>query len=142
MQSQTLVSKSSNGLLALSIALWTAQILLAALFGMAGWMKSSTPIAVMAQSLPWVAQSPELLVRFIGAAELAGAIGLILPALTRIQPILTPLAGAGLSTVMVLASLFHASRGEFGAIGFNMVVLVATLFVVWGRFKAAPIEPK
>jgi len=52
------------------------------------------------------------LVRFIGVSELAGALGLILPAATRIRPGLTPLAALGLSTIMALAMLFHLVRGE------------------------------
>lgn len=127
---------------ALRAALWVAQILLAAMFGMAGVMKLSQPIGALATSLPWVTTVPEMLVRFIGAAELAGALGLILPALTRIQPRLTALAALGLIVVMLLASAFHASRGEFGMIPVNLVIGALAAFVAWGRGKAAPIAPR
>jgi putative oxidoreductase len=96
----------------LNVALWSMQFLLAAMFGMAGYMKLSQPISQLAAMLPFAAQVPEGLVRFIGAAELAGALGLILPAATRILPVLTPLAASGLLLIMVLASGFHISRGE------------------------------
>ncbi len=127
---------------ALRAALWVAQILLAVMFGMAGLMKLSQPISALATSLPWVTTVPEMLVRFIGAAEFAGALGLILPALTRIQPRLTALAALGLIGVMVLASAVHASRGEFGMIPVNIVIAAIAGFVAWGRGKAAPIAPR
>src|SRR6266480_4551385 len=92
---------------ALNVGLWVAQVLLALAFGMAGTMKLLTPLVELGQKMAWVAAVPEPLVRFIGASELAGALGLLVPALTRIRPRLTALAGAGLTAVMVLALLFH-----------------------------------
>ena len=74
----------------LRIGLWSAQVLLAVVFGMVGMMKLTTPIAQLAKNLPWVADYA-LLMRFIGLSEVAGAIGLLLPALTRIAPVLTPI---------------------------------------------------
>src|SRR4051812_29537875 len=71
----------------LNYGLWTVQVLLAAAFGMAGFMKLGTPIDQLAKSLPWVTSIPTL-TRFIGLAEFAGALGLILPSVTRIKPIL------------------------------------------------------
>ena len=126
----------------LRIALWVAQVLLAVAFGMSGLMKLSTPIADLAAQMAWVGSVPAALVRFIGAAELAGAIGLILPALTRIQPRLTALAAVGLIVVMVLASIVHVSRGEFGMLPVNVVLGALAAFVAWGRSKAAPIAPR
>jgi uncharacterized membrane protein YphA (DoxX/SURF4 family) len=126
----------------LRITLWVVQVLLALAFGMAGFMKLTTPIDVLAASLPWADDVPSLLVRFIGLSELLGAIGLVLPAATRIQPRLTALAAIGLVTVMVLASLFHVSRGEIGALPVNAVLGGLAGFVAWGRAKAAPIAPR
>ena len=75
------------------IVLWLVQILLACAFGMAGFMKSTQPVDVLAQNgIQWATQVPVALVRFIGISELLGAIGLILPAATRIKPVLTPLS--------------------------------------------------
>lgn len=127
---------------ALHIALWVAQVLLALAFGMAGVMKSFTPLAELATKLPWVASSPAALVRFIGVSELAAAIGLILPAATRIKPSLTPLAGAGLVVIMVLALAFHAVHSEFSAFPVNLVLGGLAAFVAWGRFKKAPIQSR
>lgn len=126
----------------LHIALWVAQIGLAAMFAMAGSMKSFTPIAELATQLPLAAEWPAAAVRFIGISELAGAIGLVLPAATRIKPWLTPLAAFALLVVMVLAALFHLSRGEVGAIGLNVMLGAAAAFVAWGRTKRAPIAAR
>ena len=70
------------------------------------------------------------------------AIGLILPALTRILPRLTPLAALGVSIIQVLAMLFHVSRGEFMVLPLNVVLLALSLFVLWGRERKAPISPR
>jgi uncharacterized membrane protein YphA (DoxX/SURF4 family) len=72
--------------LGLHIALWVAQIALATLFGTAGFTKLTTPIGVLAQRLAWTSDVPLALVRFIGAAELAAALGLLLPAAFRVRP--------------------------------------------------------
>jgi putative oxidoreductase len=81
------------------------------------------------------------MVRFIGACELAGAVGLILPAATRIRPMLTPLAASGLVVVMLLAMAFHISRGEAAqALPINLTLGALAAFVAWGRFRKAPIR--
>jgi uncharacterized membrane protein YphA (DoxX/SURF4 family) len=122
--------------------LWIVQILLAVAFLAAGVMKLTTPIGDLAQNMAWVNDVPVWLVRFIGLAEAAGGLGLILPALTRIQPQLTPLAGAGLALDMFLAAGFHLTRGEFGFIVPNIVLLALAAFVAYGRWKLAPIRPR
>jgi putative oxidoreductase len=123
----------------LNVGLWTAQILLAAMFGMAGFMKVSQPIDHLSAMVPFAAQFPSL-VRFIGVAELAGALGLILPAATRVLPMLTPLAATGLVVVMVLASCFHVSRGEISHLPITIILGSLAAFVAWGRFAKARIS--
>jgi len=122
--------------------LWIVQVLLALAFLAAGVMKLMTPVDELVQAMPWVSAVPVWLVRFIGLAEVAGGLGVILPALTRIQPQLTPLAGAGLGLLMLFAAMFHLSRGEFGFIVPNIVLLVLAAFVAYGRWKAAPVTPR
>lgn len=127
---------------AMNISLWIAQGLMAAMFIMAGVSKSFQPIEALAESMPWVNDVSSSLVRFIGVSELLGGIGIILPAILRIKPNLTSLAAWGLVAVMVLAAGFHASRGEYGAIGANVVFIAILAFVAWGRSKKAIILPK
>ena len=124
---------------ALRIALWAAQVGLAAMFLFSGWLKVSLSGAELSEmmSIPRVLGEP--MTRFIGACELLGAVGLILPALTRIKPWLTPLAAAALGLVMVLGALYHLSQGELGGIPINIVLGAAAAFVAWGRMRAAPI---
>jgi uncharacterized membrane protein YphA (DoxX/SURF4 family) len=128
----------------LKVSLWIAQGLLAVLFGMAGVMKAFMPVPdLVANGINYAADLPIGLLRFIGIAELSGAIGVILPALTRVKPQLTWVAAAGLATIQVLAMCFHASRGEFlHVLPMNLMLLIPALFVVWGRSLKAPILPK
>jgi putative oxidoreductase len=120
----------------LRIALWSAQIALAIVFALAGGMKVSTPAAELAKMAPGF---PLALLRFIGIAELAGSIGIILPALTRIVPVLTPLASSGFVIVMASAAVLHLVRGELGELAVVVVLGALACFVAWGRFKRAPI---
>lgn len=123
-----------------NIGLWTAQILLALAFGMAGFLKTVTPIADLGVMMNWVNVTPEWLVRLIGVVEFAGALGMVLPAGTRILPWLTPLAGLGFAIVQVLAIGVHASLGETAiTLPLNLVLLALALFVVWGRARKTPI---
>jgi len=126
----------------LHIALWVAQGLLAAAFGMAGAMKLATPITALAAQMGWPGDVPAALVRLIGAAELAGALGLVLPSALRIRPVLTPLAAAGLVAVMVLAAGFHLTRGEASMLPANLILGVLAAFVAWGRYRKAPIPAR
>jgi hypothetical protein len=126
----------------MNAALWGAQGLLAALFLAAGLMKTTAPIEQLQANMPWVNGAMGPLVRFIGSTELLGALGLILPAATRIKPWLTPLAALGLATVMVLAAATHTARGEFPMIGINAVLGGLAAFVAWGRTRKAPIAPR
>ena len=66
----------------------------------------------------------------------------MIPSIFRWKPNLSIFAALGLALVMILAGGFHASRGEFSAIGMNVVLLVLALFIAWGRRKKAPILPK
>lgn len=77
---------------------------------------------------------PGAAIRLIGIAELAGAAGLVLPAVTGIAPVLTPLAATGLALTMTLAAIFHARRHEYAAIPLTVVLFVAAAFTAWARF--------
>ena len=80
-------------------------------------------------------------IRLIGVAEVLGAVGLILPAVTHIAPILVPLAAIGLVLVMVGAAVVHARRNEAMNIGVNAVLLALAAFVAWGRFRPYAVSP-
>jgi len=127
---------------ALRIGLWAAHILVALAFVGAGLVKLTTPIPQLAAMMPWAGQYSETFVRSIALVDLAGGIGILLPALTRILPRLTVLAALGCSVLQVLALVFHISRGEVEVTPLNVVLLALSLFVLWGRNSKAPIAPR
>jgi hypothetical protein len=119
----------------MNYALWTLQGLLALLFLFTGGIKLILPIEALTKAMPL----PGLFVRFIGGAEVLGAIGLILPGLLRIRQVLTPLAAAGLFVIMVGASvvtLMYPAAG--GHAGMPMVVGILLAFIACGRWVSAP----
>ena len=120
----------------MNIALWIAAGLLAVAFLAAGLTKLTQPKEKLAPRMPWVEDFGSGAVKAIGAAEVLGAIGVVLPGITKIAPILVPLAATGLALVMVGAIVVHLRRGEKQALGANLVLLALAVFVAWGRFGA------
>ncbi|SFT15935.1 DoxX-like family protein [Sulfitobacter marinus] len=136
----TNLGKTSKGW---NIGLWVAQALLAAMFLMAGATKLTSGSAeLVAMGMGWAENAPFLLIKFIGLAEVAGGLGLILPAATRIMPRLTKWAAVGLCIVMVLAAGVHVFRGEFEVVPVNAVLFALAALVIWGRTNKAPIAPR
>jgi hypothetical protein len=115
-------------------ALWVVQWLLALLFLWAGGMKLVLPL----DKLTGPITLPGPLLRFIGVAEVLGAIGLILPGLLRIRPGLTVLAAAGLVIIMIGATVITAAAGEVATAGFSLAIGLLAAFVVYGRWRLAP----
>ena len=126
----------------MKIALWVAQGVLALAFLAAGAMKLVMPIADLHDALAWTADVPTALVRLIGLAEVLGALGLVLPAATRVRPRLTPLAAAALALDMGVATLFHLARGEASAVPATLILGAALAFVAWGRAVRLPVAPR
>jgi putative oxidoreductase len=126
----------------LHIALWMVQALLGVAFLAAGLMKATQPLEELGKQMNWVTYTPAALVRFIGVTQVLGALGLILPSVTRVLPVLTPLAASGLAVTMVLAAGTHLMHDEANQIVPNIVLFALATFIAWGRFKAAPIAPR
>ncbi|MGW6656152.1 DoxX family protein [Rhodococcus sp. NPDC055024] len=115
--------------------LWILAGVLALVFLMAGLMKIAQPKAKLAESgMGWVENYSAGAVKAIGGVEILAAIGLILPALLDIAPVLVPLAALGLVLVMLGAVVVHGKRKETPMIGVNIVLLVLAAVVAWGRF--------
>jgi uncharacterized membrane protein YphA (DoxX/SURF4 family) len=127
---------------ALRIGLWAAQIVLAVVFISAGFVKLTTPIPQLAAMMPWAGQYSETFVHAVALVDLAGGIGILLPALTRILPRLTVLAALGCAVLQVIALVFHLSRGEAEVAPLNIILLALSLFVLWGRSSKAPITSR
>jgi hypothetical protein len=118
----------------MNVFLWVVQGVLALLFGMAGITKTTQPRDKLIKQLPWAEDFRTPVIRLIGGVELAGALGLIIPAATGIATILTPLAATGLAAIMTLAISVHVRRREPQAIAFNILLLAVAAVAAWGRF--------
>lgn len=119
----------------MNIALWIVAGIVAAAFFGAGLMKITGKREQMLERMPWVADYTQTQVKLIGVVEVLGALGLILPAVTSIAPILVPIAATGLAITGVLAALMHIRRGDgFAAAIPSLVLALLAAFVAWGRF--------
>jgi len=117
--------------------LWTIQILLALLFLFAGSSKFVIPVDQMAQGMPAALASGSF-IHFIGACEVLGGLGMVLPGLLRIKPGLTPLAASGLAIIMTGATVLSVPQGVAMAV---IPLLTGSLaaFVAYGRWRLAPL---
>jgi hypothetical protein len=116
----------------MTYALWIVQGLLALIFLFSGGMKLVMPLEALTEQMPL----PGLFVRFIGVAEVLGAIGLILPGLLRIRPGLTPLAAAGLVIIMIGATVLTLLLGSGVTLALiPLVVGLLSAFVAYGRWS-------
>jgi hypothetical protein len=113
----------------LNVVLWIVQGLLAVVFLFAGGMKLTLPLSAMAGPIAL----PGPFLRFIGVAEVLGAIGLILPGLLRIRPGLTPLAAAGLVVIMTGATIITIASGAVAAAVVPLAVGLLSASVAYGR---------
>jgi uncharacterized membrane protein YphA (DoxX/SURF4 family) len=118
------------------VILWIVQALLAALFLFSGVMKFVLPAAVLTKGSPFSAG----FLHFIGILEILGGLGLILPSVTRVKPMLTPLAAVGLVIIMI-----GATWTTVATMGAKMAILpfvtgILAAFVAYGRWRLAPIR--
>jgi uncharacterized membrane protein YphA (DoxX/SURF4 family) len=119
--------------------LWVAQGLLAVMFLMVGTAKVTKSKEELAERLDWVEDFSEGTIKFIGSVEILAAIGLILPGLTGIAPILVPIAATGLVVTQIGAIIVHVRRSEPQMIIGNVALIALALFVAWGRFGDYPL---
>ena len=118
----------------MNYALWIVQGLLALIFLSAGGMKLLVSNDVLTSLAPPNSVAlPGWFLRFIGVAEILGAIGVILPRLLRIRPGLTPLAAAGLVIIMIGATVVTLLGGQIGAAFIPFTVGLLAVFVAYGR---------
>ena len=118
----------------MNVALWIVQGLLSALFLFAGGAKLVLPLDQMTGPVVL----PGWFLRFIGVAEMLGALGLVLPGLLRIRPGLTSLAAAGLVIIMIGATVIMWAGGMVAVALMNVVVASLAAFVAYGRWRLAP----
>lgn len=116
--------------------LWILQGFLAIVFIYSGIMKTTQQREKLVNiGQTGVANLSYPMIRFIGLAEIAGAIGVIIPRLTGMLPMLTPLAAACFAIIMVMAIPIHYKRGEYKSVTLNIVLLLTSLFVTYMRYR-------
>ncbi|XVQ06365.1 DoxX family protein [Spirillospora sp. CA-255316] len=119
----------------MNITLWILASVLAVAFLAAGAMKVALPREKLVNSgMAWAGDFPPGAVKAIGAVEVLGGLGLVLPAAVDIAPILVAWAALGLAAVMAGAAITHLRRNEAQMIPVNVVLLVLAAVVAWGRF--------
>lgn len=119
----------------MNIVLWVIAALLAVAFIGAGLMKLVTPREQLVAKMAWATDFSDAQLKGIGAVELLGGIGVVLPAIVDIAPVLVPIAAAGLAVVMAVAAVVHVRRGDTLAETVPSIVLgVLALVVAIGRF--------
>ncbi len=123
----------------MNIFLWVLEVLLAAAFAAHGVLFLAPPPELLVEMNKML---PTWFRLFLGVAEVLAAIGLILPGITRIMPRLVAFAAAGITTVMVSATVLHMMRGEISSAVTTSVLLVVATFVAYMRWKAKPILPR
>jgi uncharacterized membrane protein YphA (DoxX/SURF4 family) len=117
------------------IAVWIVSGLLALAYLASAAMKIFTPHDKLKVSMPWVEDFRPAQVKAIGIVEGVGAVGLILPALLNIAPVLTPIAAAGLAVIQIVAIVVHVRRGDDPKrLSVNVILLALAIFVAVARF--------
>ncbi len=133
---------------AMNVLLWITQVLWGVFFSFTGFGKllcfrQDVWNHTLHQPVPWFSAVPQGLFVFIGLSEFLGGVGLIVPALTRVKPKLTPLAAVGLTMVMLAAAVFHIVRGEYRLfLPLNLVLVGGAAFIAHGRGLVTPIAAK
>ena len=120
----------------MNIALWIGQGLLALVYLAAGGLKVARPREQLVASgrFDWMKDNSDAGVKAVGTVEILGALGLILPELTGIAPILTPIAAVGLVVVQIGALRVHLTRNERQPLPINVFLLLLAALVAVGRF--------
>ena len=117
-------------------ALWIAAAFLAAASLGAAALKGLRSYASLAAdpNTAWVKGFPPAAVKAIAAAELLGALGLVLPQATGIAEVLTPIAALGIACIQLGATNVHIRLREYRIVPVNLVLLALAVFVASGRF--------
>jgi uncharacterized membrane protein YphA (DoxX/SURF4 family) len=123
----------------MNLTLWIVAGLLALAFLASAVMKLTQPKDKLASSgMRWTQDFGPGTVKVIGLLELLAAVGLILPAVLNIAPVVVPVAAVGLAAIMLGAIVTHVRRKEYPTIIANLVLLGLAAFVAWGRLGGVP----
>ena len=121
-----------------NVVLWVVQVLVALAFAQHGW-SFLFRLEETRKRLPYARDLARPLAAFVGMAEIAGAVGVIVPAATSVLPWLTWLAASGLVVIMALAAIWHVTRREWPNLVFNLILGALAFVVAYGRAVVAPV---
>jgi uncharacterized membrane protein len=125
----------------MNILLWILQIFLGLYYFFVGVMHFVLPPGLPAP-ISWMYDLPAWLHWVSGIAEILGGLGLILPAVFRIQTRLVVWAALGLALTMLVASIYHIPRGEYVNMGMTLFNMALLLFIAYGRTRLAPLKDR
>ena len=118
----------------MNVLLWICAAVLAAMFLLAGLMKMTRPKEKLITIMQWAKTWSQGQLKALGAIEVLGAVGLILPRALNIAPVLTPLAAVGCAIVMFGATIVHTRMKDYKGLGMPAVLLILAIIVAAGRF--------
>ena len=122
----------------MNIALWIVAGVFAFGYIAGGSVKLTMPYEKYVAKLGWPEDFTPANVRFMGVVEVLGGIGLVLPGLVGVAPILVPVAASGMALYMAGAITERIRRGEYKELVGDLVFLAAMIFIAWGRFAIEP----
>ena len=124
----------------MNLTLWIAAALLALVALTGGVTKAFVPKEKLAEHHggEWTGNAGVGFVKTLGVLELLAAVGLILPAVLDIAPVMVPVTALCWVLLMVGAMIVHGRLGQFGFVMLNSVYLALAAFVAWGRFGLEP----
>jgi uncharacterized membrane protein YphA (DoxX/SURF4 family) len=117
-----------------NVALWIVAGVLGAVFLLAGTMKIAMPKEKLLSTMAWAKTWPEPRLKALGAVEVLGGIGLILPRALDIAPVLTPVAAVGCAIVMFGAMITHTRMKDYAGLAMPGVLFILAVVVAAGRF--------
>ena len=122
----------------MNIALWTVAGIFGAAYVAGGIVKLTMPYEKYAAKLGWPGDFTPGNVRFMGVVEILGGIGLVLPGLVDVAPVLVPVAASCMALYMAGAITERIRRGEYKELLGDLLFLAAMIFIAWGRFAIEP----
>lgn len=120
----------------MNTALWIVQALLGISFTLAGLRKITENNSKLGPQLPWTTRFPIWLIKLIGVLELLAGLGFILPRLAGVQQELTPLTAASVAVAMIFAFIHHLRYREKKEAVMNVVILLLSAFIIYGRYES------
>ena len=119
----------------MDIVVWIVTGVVALILGGAGASKLTRSREKILENpqMGWANDFSPSAIKLIGLAEVAGALGLVLPWALDVLPVLTPVAGYALAALMTGAAITHARRREYAGLPFVLLLVAGALFVAIAR---------